>query len=460
MLHLSSMLYPRTKRRDDPVRAPAPAISTDARWLIDLRWGAVAGQAVTITAVHAGLGIALPLAPLTLIVLFYGASNALAAVWAERAGGLPRWAVGALFLADMLELTALLYFTSGPFNPFGVLYLVNLSLAAIVLPATWAWGLCAASIACYGVLFLEHRDLAMPFEPHHDTSLHLQGTWVGFAVAAVFIVAFVSRVTRTLAARNAELSAERERAARTRQLALLASLTAGAAHELSTPLATIAVAAREIERRLENDPSSNGGTGGIGDARLIREQVERCRDSLAGIAAHAGQTLGEPAETLPVPRLIEDAVAETGVPMRIRAELTPEARRAVLLTWPRALRQALGNVLRNALEAAPGGRPVSLRASVAGAMLRLAIEDQGQGMPEEVLHRAGEPFFSTKPEGQGMGLGLFLARSVAEQAGGALRLSSRLGMGTTVLIELPLATAPGPNERPAPAIRKPAGHAE
>ncbi len=159
-------------------------------------------------------------------------------------------------LVDNLLLTALLYYTGGPANPFTVCYLVNIALAAAILGARWAWVLNGAAFACFALLFFAHLPLAeLEHGPehehamHHHTrtapgpmSLHLQGSLIAFGGASTFIVYFITRVTRELARREAELDEASRRRARTDKLAALATLAAGAAHELASPLSTIALA--------------------------------------------------------------------------------------------------------------------------------------------------------------------------------------------------------------------------
>jgi two-component system sensor histidine kinase RegB len=422
------------------------------RWWLDLRWGSVAGQAATIAAVHSGWDIELPIAPMVVVLFAYAGVNGCASYAASRTGGLPVHALGLLGFVDIVELTAMLYFAGGPYNPFTFLYLVGLSLGAMVLPTAWIWSLCAAALASYGALFWRHRGLAALLQPHHEPSLHVQGMWVAFAVAAVFIVMFANRMSRALAKKEKELAAARERAARSRQLGLLASLTAGAAHELGTPLSTIAVAARELERNFLRGSAGSAAD----DARLIREQVQRCQDTLFHLSAQAGQVLGEPIERVPVSRWLEEAITETGRGSRVALDVAPAARRTELRTWRRATRQALSNLIGNALDAAGVSDSVLVRVWLEPGTLCLAVEDKGAGMPLDVLSRAGEPFFTTKEEGQGMGLGLFLARSVIEHAGGTLALQSEPGRGTTALIRLPLAEADSAGSVPtSPEVNSP-----
>jgi two-component system, sensor histidine kinase RegB len=415
-------------------------------WLLKLRWGVIAGQVVTILGVDRVLGIDMPLPPLFVIIALEIASNVGFALWVRRRPRVTQSVLGALMAADVLLFTGLLYFTGGPLNPFNCIYLVHIALAAVVLRMRWTWGLCALSIACFAALFID-APMAMSdhahagHAAHHGTAadtgvqMHLQGMWVAFGVAAAFIVYFVSRVTGDLAQRERELARARTLAARSEKLASLATLAAGAAHELATPLSTIAVVATELERDLERGKS---GSETSADARAIREEVERCREVLFRMAADAGQSASDGFSPVGIEQLLASALEGLKQPPRLHVEVDPSAIRSRLFLPRRAIAQALRGVLKNAQQASPAGDGVRVRASADAATLSIEVRDSGSGMTPEVLARAGEPFYTTKEPGQGMGLGLFVARSVFERLGGALELRSAADQGTTATLRLPL----------------------
>ncbi|MCC6764144.1 MAG: HAMP domain-containing histidine kinase [Deltaproteobacteria bacterium] len=425
----------------------------DLSWLVTLRWGALAGQLATILAVDRLMGIALPLAALVAVLAIGAASNLGLAAWRRRAAA-DDGMLAAVMLLDVGLLTAVLYFTGGPFNPFSFLYLVNVALAAVILPARSTWALAGVSLALFFALFFAYVPL--PIADHgmgHDhgmagdppISLHVRGMWVAFGVAAAFIVYFIQRVRRALAARDAELAEALRDAVRHEKLASLATLAAGAAHELATPLSTIAVVAKELERALGADAA---GGSAAADARLIREQVQRCRDILEQMAADAGESAGEAPTATTIAALL--AAATETLAERARVEIAgADADAAWTDGPPRALVQALRGVVKNALEASTGAVRVEVapaadaRAADGGAW-RVVVTDRGAGMTPGVLARAGEPFFTTKNRdgaARGMGLGIFLARAVLERVGGSIEIASTLGRGTTVTVVLPRAGA-------------------
>jgi two-component system sensor histidine kinase RegB len=284
--------------------------------------------------------------------------------------------------------------------------------------------------------------------------MHVQGMWVAFGVAAAFIVYFIQRVRGALAERDAELDAARAASTRHEKLASLATLAAGAAHELATPLSTIAVVAKELERALGADAAA---TSTAGDARLIREQVERCRAILAQMAADAGESTGEAPEPVAIATMLEAALADLAGRGRVAVSVAREGAAGAVVRVPaRALAQAFRGVVKNALEASAGEVRVEVGRSAEG--WRLAVHDRGTGMTPEVLAHAGEPFFTTKNGdgiGRGMGLGLFLARAVVERLGGGLEIDSVAGRGTIVTLVVPAddaATTSRMDEQAAPGM--------
>lgn len=403
-------------------------------WLLRLRYGAVVGQLAIIAAVGLVLGVELPIAALGVVIGIELLSNIGATLWARRHGArIGEAAIGGLMLLDILLLSALLYLTGGPFNPFSSLYLVNIALAAVVLGGVWSWSLAALSLGCFGALFFEHRRLGATH--HGELHVHLRGMWVAFGVAALFIVYFVQRVTRALAAREVELAAARDRSKRAEKLASLATLAAGATHELSTPLSTIAVAAKELEACATSAEVAS-------DAKLIREQVDRCRAILSQLGAEAGQDSGETFAWVSPRAIVDEAIRTLPAATPLRCDLPGEADASRLRIPLPAVAQALRALIKNAIDASPPGAAIRLTARASGDRWRLAVEDRGSGMNDTVLSRADEPFFTTKQPGAGMGLGLFLARTVLERIGGQLELSSDPGRGTTAAMDIPVDQRP------------------
>jgi two-component system sensor histidine kinase RegB len=341
-------------------------------WLITLRWGATAGQLVTIFFVHFGMKIALPLAPLLGLVAVAALSNVGCLLWLRAAREVREWAVVAVLALDVLVLTGLLFYAGGSFNPFSFLYLVHIALAAVVLRSGWTWVLVVLSLLASGALFFGHVWLSLEVSSLesslHHMPMHLAGMWVAFAVAASFIVYFVTRIRRALARREADLEAERRHAARNEKLVALATLAAGAAHELATPLGTIVVAAKELERQ-----HAAGHDVAIEDLQLIRGQANRCRAILDQMAADAGEGAGEAPGPITVEQLVTRVLAGLPEQPAVQVAVAASARGRSLTAPATALAHALRGVLKNAQEASPREASVAFSAQAHDGHLEIAV---------------------------------------------------------------------------------------
>ncbi len=407
--------------------------------LIRLRWGAVAGEAFSLLVARYTVGADLPLSPALALVGLMAATNvALALALRGRPLRAPRCA--AVLAFDVLQLTALLALVGGASNPFSILYLVQISMAALILGPRWTWGLAGLAAAAYAALFvLVPAPVMMHDHTGEGFASHLRVMWIAFTAAAALTTYFVARLSGELERRELELRDVRELAARHERVAALTTLAAGAAHELGTPLGTVAVAAGELHRAVEKagGPLASAMRD---DLRLIRQELDRCRRILDGMAAGSGDLVGEAPAALEVSALVQEVKAALPPGRASRLDVR-DGGPGQLVAPRRALAGAVANLVQNAFDAAPDGR-VKLRvAPLPGGGVRITVEDRGPGMASEVLARVGEPFYTTKPPGQGLGLGLFLARSLADRLGGRFDIESTPGAGTRVSMELPPAAA-------------------
>lgn len=526
--------------------------------LVRLRWIALFCQLVLVVGVSSLMQVALPLFGILSILGLTALTNLGLAAGARRVNQevLIERLCGATVLLDVILLTGLLAFTGGPSNPFSVLYLVHVMLAAIITGSSWTWLVVLTSSAGFGLLFFYHwplpeelgghghhtevlwqEEAPPPSSPalasgesarhheHHEHhpgaaartgsvehqaerssqsaepqldanfsegnnvtgasdgspvrllklqtsqpfSLHLQGMWIAFTIAAFTIATFVSRLA-------ASLRFEREQRERSSQLLGLATLAAGAAHEIGNPLGSIRIAASELEQDLADAalPSSV-----LDDLRLINREVGRAHQVLERMAIGAGELVGES----PVPIELDELFQGVGRQLGSNARFVKVERITQIssVRWPlQASSQALTQLLRNAVQASlmnpvnrsllepavgserlaeprgadgvsigffgGGGAPelasgetsrplVRCEISHEADDIRIVIADSGVGMSSQVLARVGEPFFTTRSEG--MGLGVFIARSLVEHLGGSLGFESSSGKGTRVTILIP-----------------------
>ncbi|HTV14388.1 MAG TPA: ATP-binding protein, partial [Acidobacteriaceae bacterium] len=327
--------------------------------------------------------------------------------------------------------------TGGPMNPFSLLYLVQITLAAVVLKKAWIWILGILSTLCFGILFLLHVSLKGSHVHSGEPGLypHLVGMWIAFIIAAALISFFTSRVSHALRLREQEVLALQERVARQEKLSSLATLAAGAAHELGTPLGTIAVVAHELERYAS---TLRDGDAVCDDAKLIRSEVERCQHILQRMSADGAEPVGEASQRIEVAELLRRTVLEIPDARRSRVTLDASDAGSPLFLPVRATVQSLAALVGNALDASSGDIRVIAQSRRNVAQIAFSIVDNGSGLTEEIRRRIGEPFFTTKEPGRGMGLGTFLVRSFAEHLGGELSYESVPGQGTTARLTLPV----------------------
>ncbi|MEM7453023.1 MAG: ATP-binding protein [Planctomycetota bacterium] len=436
--------------------SPRDRFVVNAQWLITLRWVAIIGQVVTITGVRLIFGIELPTFwALVIIISLTTISNLFLNVWFVRWANGPRrplpWdlILGLVMLMDMLSLTTLLYATGGPNNPFALFFFVNLSLSALVLNRNWAWGLNLLSVACFAWLLFDHHQLEqlnpgvdmLPISERKLPSLAQLGLLSAFTTCSGVIVYFMTRVTGEVRKQQLEVKAAEARQARAEKIEALGTLAAGTAHELATPLSTIAVVARDVEKALdEHPPDFPGAEEVIEDISLIRSQLDRCRHILDRMASHAGQAVGETLQAITMDQLVEEVLADMSQEdfQRIDSDMTEEDGSTPIRVPVVGLSQALRGLVQNAIDADPSGKNVQLKVRVEGGFWTWRIRDYGIGMPDDVLQRVSEPFFTTKSPGSGMGLGVFLAKNVINRLGGKIRFQSQAGEGTEVTVEMPV----------------------
>lgn len=405
----------------------------DMQQLIQLRWIAVVGQLLTIALVHFGLGIRLPLAPMAAVLAALAAFNGLAMLrWRRR----ERVTNGALLLgllADVAALTAQLHLGGGIANPFVFLYLLQVALAAVLLRPWSSWLIVALTSACVVGLALFPGPVRLPADPGRGLAdPYVQGLLLCFVLIATLLVVFIIRIGRIIRARDARVAALRQRAAEEEHIVRMGLLASGAAHELGTPLSTLAVILGDWQHlpHFTSDPEL------LQDVSEMQAQVLRCKAIVSGILASAGETRGEAPRGTTVRAFLDDLVGEWERSRQVRGFLYDNRiGEDAAIVSDAGLQQMLWNVLDNALEASRSR--VVLRAARERDTLLLQVRDDGPGFSPGMLERLGKPYQSSK-DAPGRGLGLFLAVNVARTLGGTIDARNEAGGGATVTIALPL----------------------
>ncbi|KQT87145.1 ATP-binding protein [Aurantimonas sp. Leaf443] len=416
---------------------PAPADRAGRKnllLLIQLRWIAVAGQVVSILLVAFGLGASLPLAPMAAVVGGLVALNLFSVLRLSRR---VRVDEGELFVSlalDVAALTAQLYFSGGTENPFAPLYLLQVTLGAVLLgPATLTL-LVALAIACFAWLTGFHRPLPL-LEPGGAGTIDARvvGMLLCFMMNSVLLVTFVTRINRNARERDERLAMLRQRAAEEDHIVRIGLLASGAAHELGTPLSTLSIILGDWQRmpQLAGDPEL------AGELALMRAEVARCKSIVTGVLMAAGETRGESAAGTTMFAFLDGLAAEWRA-SRPQAGLTYENRvdENLPVVSESTLRQGVFNLLDNAFEVSP--QAISLVARREGETLVLTVEDEGPGFAPHILSEVGRPYQSTKDR-HAAGLGLFLVFNVVRTLGGTVEVANRPQGGARVALRLPLA---------------------
>lgn len=434
-----------------PASTPArPRSEINLQWLIHLRWSAILGQLITVLVVRFGLGVQLPLAALFGVIGIEFGTNAmllgvLRSVVARRRDEQSGEGAGAhapsrlralvlgVTLLDLVLLTSLLALTGGTANPFSAFLVVHLALAAVLLPLPLTLVAVAAVLAGLVVIDLGYAPVT---ELAEDPALRGWGTVVALGLTSLLTVYFVSRVTSALVERSELLESERERRERRRHLEALGTLAAGTAHELGTPLSTIAIVAKELERRLERSDASHEDDRS--DARLIRDEVARCRRILGRMSTDVGGGVGEALVATSLEALGQAVIEEVPAASRVVLDAAPGGPGPPIELPREGLATTLRALVQNGLDASDPEGIVTLELRRPGDALEIRVRDHGEGMTPAEAERALEPFYTTKEVGRGMGLGLYLASSYLESLGGTLEIQSEPGRGTDVCVRIPL----------------------
>jgi len=408
-------------------------------WLVRLRWATAFLQAIALLIVFVASEADIPLREIWWLLVVALAANVFVGFRLSRGATLQRPLSAAALGIEMVLLTALLELTGGPFNPFSVILVVQIAIAALTLGRLYAVLGTVLAAAAYAALIYWHVT-EVPHGHHrlNDLPSHVLTMWMSVVAAAELAAYFVVQASMAVARREEKIEAMRQQAARTERLMSLTTLAAGAAHELSTPLATIAIAARE----LEHATTLRGNVPDIAeDARLIRTEVDRCQSILDQMSGRAGGIAADLPERVDIAALIAD----------VRSRLPAEEQQRLIVRLPdgaepvhlprAGLMRAVTSLVDNAFDAAADSEsPVIVEVVRQGQRWSVTVRDSGPAVSPDVLQRAGEPFFTTKEPGRGLGLGLFLTRVFAERVGGALTLRS--DDGTTASLELPVRSEP------------------
>jgi len=455
------------------ISIPEPVTSdntawTNLKWMFVMRNLIICMEAVTVLISVYGLDIPLHQAALTGIITLQVSLNWY--TWLRLGGETPvTESELALQLSfDLLAITGILYFTGGATNPLTWFYLLPLIIAATVLSHTYTWYLVIFASSAYTVLMRYYEplprivpmtlgDFSIPVEhqqhlivnqqqhlmmDHHDIQLHVFGMWFGFVFSAVLVAYFVVGMADSLRKLDRKLAHEREQALRNERVVALGTLAAGAAHEMGTPLGTMAILIHDLEKEYKQHSHSQSMELCM-KMKILREQVDRCKSALSVMSASAGALRAESGRIMAVSRYLDDVVAdwrEQGKSTALHYLKTGYEPSPGILA-ERTLTHALVNILNNAADVSP--RRIDLRARWTPESAILDILDEGPGIAPAVFASLGKDPVSSKKE-HGLGVGLFLAFSAIERLGGKIDMQARPDRrGTWTRLTLPMTSQPG-----------------
>jgi two-component system, sensor histidine kinase RegB len=382
---------------------------------VPIRWVAIAGQALTILVVHYGLGFRLPLLPALGVVGASVVLNVALILLRQIAARLGERDAALCLGYDILQLAILLHLTGGLQNPFSTLILAPVTVAATILSRRHVIALSSSAVLAISVLALWHEPLPWRTEPLLFPAELVLGIWVALVLATVFIGGYTWSVAQEARRLRDAVSATQLALAREQRVSAVGALAAAAAHELGSPLATIAVVAKELVRDLpEDSPHAE-------DAALLLSQSERCRRILADLAQQPEHDGGSPYTRLPISALVEAAGTlhqKQGVKL-IFATVAHSAPDEPLVRRSPEIMHGLNNLIQNAVQFA--SREVSVTIFWDKVTVTVEIADDGPGFPLYLLGRLGEPYISTRAGASDhMGLGIFIAQSLLERSGAKL----------------------------------------
>ncbi len=400
--------------------------------LIQLRWIAVIGQIITIGVVEFVLGVTLPLQSMVIVLGGLVALNGISYLWFRGRAEVSNRALFLALILDVSALTAQLYLSGGASNPFTGLYLMQVTLAAVLLDGAFAWMI--GGLAAFGFLTLTLFNLPLSVTrtgaPDLFT-LHIIGTFVCFVLDAALLVFFLIRITRNLRNRDARLATLRHQAAEEDLIVRMGLLASGAAHELGTPLASVDV----ILGDWRHMPELSGNAELSTDIEEMQAAIRRCKTIVTGILKSAGEARGDAPVITSVNAFVSDIVTEwqtatPGATLHYQNAFGAD----VPIVADSTLKQIVFNLLDNAFEASPGW--IQLSATHDGDTLLLEVQDSGSGFSLDILDHLGTPYQSTKDRGGG--LGLFLVVNVVRKLGGSVSAHNLPKGGAIVAIRLPL----------------------
>ena len=432
------------------------------KWLFILRNMMILGECFLVVLFVYGLNIPIPEQQLWLVILAIIVVNMYTSMRLQTDDPVTEIELFSQICIDVFSIAALLYLTGGASNPITWVFLLPLIVTAIMLPQNFAWYMVILTTSMYSILITFNVPLPS-IEPHtpdssllhpspsalnyemmqkaheisdkHYFNLHMFGMWFGFMISAGLVAFFVTELAKTLKNRERSLAEAREQALRDERVVALGTLAASAAHDMGTPLGTIAILAHELTHDFPDYrfPEFNE------KMQILQAQVNRCKEALSLMSASAGEMRAESGKVMSLSLYIDDVLSlwRTHKPTAtLHYFINPDIAADAKIIAERTLTHALINILNNAVEASDLQRGIEFHANWDTDEVTLKIRDYGTGFPPEIVDIVGKQPVTSKKKG--LGVGLFLAFSTIKRLGGRIELNNVDSGGACVEINLPL----------------------
>lgn len=438
------------------------SISDNLKWLFILRNLMLLVESLLIIFFAYGLKIKLPLEQIWLVIFSIGTVNLYTWMRLKTDEPITELEIFSQLSIDVLALASLLYLTGGASNPIIWVFLLPVILTAIMLPQSYAWNMVILTCCTYTVLIAYNTPLPT-IEPHapvnelhisklnltnpeiqhylnrmqeqHYFNLHIFGMWLGFVFSAGLVAFFVVALSKIVKERERSLADARENALRDKSIISLGTLAASAAHDMGTPLGTMAILIHEMELEYPETRFANLQS----KIQILNQQIIRCKEVLSLLSASAGEMRAESGEPMSLIEYIDEVLNQWrayNASCKLNLYISPVAVDInAKIIADRTLTHSVINILNNAAEVSPYDKSIDLTADWDEQKFSLEVRDFGPGFPVEIIEFAGkQPVISSK---QSLGVGLFLTYSTIKRLGGKIEFSNVESGGACVKIMLP-----------------------
>lgn len=386
-----------------------------------------------------GLNINLPILPLSIILLIMAATNLVTRYFIDSNQEITNRLIFIHLLLEILSFSLILFFAGGATNPFTFFYLIPLAVAATVIPGKQTWILTLITAVLYSLLLKFYVPLSYHMHDHQQDmandgqfSQHVLGMWFGFMVSALLVTWFITYLSKELKQRDKAINEARQREMRDQQMVTLGTLAAGTAHELGTPLASLAVVTGELTDGFNPDEQPDL----FENQKILRDQINRCKKILSVLSDSAGESRADSGHLVNTSSFFDKTIQswQQQRPQILMSSQFDNGQKNSQILQDRTITQAIINLLNNAADATKDS--IQVHACTDDKNLSIDIKDNGHGMSDEHIAMAGDVSFSTKPDG--MGIGLFLAITTIRRSGGSVNFQRLNTGGTSTQVKLPL----------------------